>query len=131
MTLHCGICEFISASVSDYVKHCRTHRNVSRAIFPCGFPNCGRSFPSYNSFNVPLSRIHHKGRKQCFNLNISAQLKCSWEFCGKECGSIKGMVAHLKRHLQEGLEVTLSWMCKDFQSQILFYISFIKMSQAV
>ncbi|XP_032366275.1 uncharacterized protein LOC116685222 [Etheostoma spectabile] len=106
MIFNCGICDFRNTSVSDYVKHCRTHRNSNKAIFPSGFPDCGRSFSSYNSFNVHLSRFHHKGRKLSFNRNISVPLKCSWEFCGKECESIKGLVAHLKCHLQEGLEVT-------------------------
>ena len=105
MTLQCGICEFTSASVSACLKHYRTHRNISRAVFPCGFPDCGRSFTFYNSFNVHLTRNHHEGRKQSFNRNISVQLKCCWEFCGKECGSIKCLVAHLKFHMKEGLEV--------------------------
>ncbi|KAA0712544.1 hypothetical protein E1301_Tti019060 [Triplophysa tibetana] len=51
--------------------------------------------------------VHKEGRKkESFDRKISLQLKCSWQFCGKECESVKGLLAHLKHHLQEGLEVT-------------------------
>lgn len=103
--LFCGVCEFKAASVSLYLKHCRTHRHQSKVRFPCGFPNCGRTFSSYSSFNVHVTRAHYNLRERTLYHTVSVRLKCAWEFCSKECENLKVLLSHLCAHLQEGLAI--------------------------
>lgn len=120
--------KFLSASISDCVKHCRTYRNICWVIFSRWFPDCGRIISSCNSSNVYFCRIHHIVQQHF----LIVTYLCSWsviEICGKACGGIKRSYCVICKRVWS--DMYLQWMCKDFQSHILFYISFIKMSPAM
>lgn len=105
--LTCNICGFSARSSTDYLKHCRTHRNNNNVFFLCGHRDCRRKLNTYSSLAVHMSRAHVDSRNtQTWNRNVSVQLKCSFNFCSSEYADLKTLKCHLSGHIDEGLTVT-------------------------
>lgn len=77
---------FNCISLTEYLKHCRSHRHINNVFSLCGHKYCGRRFSSYSCFAVHMSRTHN--------------------FCNREYADVKRLVTHLSGHIQEGLSVT-------------------------
>lgn len=103
--LACNVCEFECVSLTEYLKHCRSHRHLNNVLLSCGHKDCGRRFSSLNCLAVHMSRTHTRIRQR-WNQSVSVQLKCLFNFCSREYADVKRLVSYLSNHIQEGLTVT-------------------------
>lgn len=88
--LACNICGFNCVSSADYLKLCRSHGNMNNVFYSCGHKDCGRRFSTYNSLTVHMYQTHPDTKsRQTWNRSVSAQLKCSFNFCNSEYGDLK------------------------------------------
>lgn len=105
--LTCNVCGFKCISLTEYLKHCRSHRHINNVFSLCGHKYCGRRFSSYSCFAVHMSQTHKDtSTRQTWNRNVSVQLKCLLNFCNREYADVKRLVTHLSGHIQGGLSVT-------------------------
>lgn len=105
--LACNVCEFECVSLTEYLKHCRSHRHLNDVLLSCGHEDCRRRFSSFNCLAVHMSRTHpDTGIRQTWNRSVSVQLKRLFNFCSREYAEVKRLVSHLSNQIQEGLTVT-------------------------
>ncbi|XP_020562397.2 uncharacterized protein LOC110015774 [Oryzias latipes] len=102
---HCNICGESVQSVKAYVLHCRLHRNEPRCIFKCVDPSCKQVFSGYAALKSHFYRNHIDTTRNFQEVKCDV-FKCTVSLCEHQCEGTKALVAHLKKHIEEGRHVT-------------------------
>ncbi|KAK0156218.1 Zinc finger protein ZXDC [Merluccius polli] len=100
----CCICGLALQSLKAYVLHCKLHRNEPGVVFKCVGLDCKRVFSRYPALKAHFYRSHTGKTLLSHGLSSDA-LKCTVSFCECRCDGVKGLVAHLKKHIEEGCPV--------------------------
>ncbi|XP_051801605.1 uncharacterized protein LOC127533166 [Acanthochromis polyacanthus] len=100
----CVFCKRELSSLKAYVLHCRVHRNEPRCIFKCVGEQCSRTFATYTGFRQHFYR-DHSAPQPCASA-IVADLKCAVSLCVCRFQTVKELVSHLFKHIEEGRSVS-------------------------
>ena len=101
----CKLCSHSSESLKAFLLHFHFHRNVANFRFPCGVPECTRTFRTHANFKSHIYRDHRRQLTRAKFRNVEAILTCQIPSCSEKCRELVQFLAHLRSHLQDGIPV--------------------------
>lgn len=101
----CNFCGKSLKTLRGYVLHCKLHRNEPRCLFKCYGSGCSKTFFRYGAFKTHFYRKHNVPEVDVHVGAVVGAYRCPVALCSYHSQTIKDLLGHLKKHIEEGHEV--------------------------
>lgn len=103
----CMFCKHEFNTKVAFARHTKLHKNAPNQAFTCGVPDCAQSFRKFSACKSHIYRDHKEYQRTSKGSQFQLQdsIICHIEGCYFECQNLKGLISHLKGHLQGGRAV--------------------------
>ncbi|XP_035982662.1 uncharacterized protein LOC118557207 [Fundulus heteroclitus] len=101
----CSFCSKTLQTLRGYVLHCKIHRNEPHPFFKCVGTDCKRTFCTYAAFKGHFYRVHNTPAPSVTAVAAFTHFTCALPLCDCEFHTVKELISHLKKHIEEGRPV--------------------------